>query len=257
MTNPYETVQTTSRAITLGVAVVIANYVEDWLTAKKSWPVVGVLVAIAIVVVLSQLLAFFFDWTLNHSRSLRAILFRGYYVEGTWVDLGIEGGKVTAVGLTCLEIRDFELCWYGENHNLQGQVVSSFRTYTSIIEWPKARFWFKNDPSDKPLVALEGICELLFEQHASGTPIHYSGWGGIVAEPGIAKVIGWRITDKSTVEALHAPRTRADTLLAIAKDYAEFNPSGEVVAKGSLSVIRGKAHNKPLQRTPDDAAEGQ
>jgi len=222
LSNPYGIIQRTSRAITLGLATVFAKYITSWLEAKKSWPSVTVLVAVAIVVVVSQQLAFFFDWILNHFRFLRSILFRGHDVEGTWVDLGLQGEKVEVVGLTYFEIRDFNLCWYGENHNLDGQVISSFKTETSILDWPKARFWFKNTPSENKFSMLEGVCELLFETGKGGNPISYSGWGGIISEAGISRVVGWKITDRKKIKDLCSARTRAETLLTIACEFPEF-----------------------------------
>ncbi len=205
MSNRYEQVSQGVGVVAFSVATVVANYLEDWVSGKSSWPYMSVMIAIITVVVLGQILSSLVTALIERWQWLRKLLFGEYYLGGTWVDLASKDDQVNVVGVTWFSIQDFQLQWDGENHNLDGKSVDGFCTHASIIKWPEVRFWFENDPTSEQPKNLEGICDLRFENGDDGRPLRYTGWARLLSEPGVAKVVGWKVTDKEQLKALHDP----------------------------------------------------
>lgn len=182
----------------------------------------GMVADTVVVVLLAYILEKVLSYIVDHWERFRRLLFHRYFIEGTWIDLALEDGEVRAIGLTCFEIRDFQVQWHGENHDTKGNVISDFRTFTSIVDWPEIRFWFKNDPGKPTCGLLEGVAELRFELDAADRPNHYSGWACEISQTKISKVIGWKVTKRKDLKELHQAKTRAQALARIVGEYHEF-----------------------------------
>lgn len=104
MSSRYEQVGQGVGVFAFSVATVVANYLEDWVSEKSSWPYMSVVVAIITVVVLGQALSSLVSAFIERWRWLRKLLFGEYYLDGTWVDLASTNGQVDVVGLTWFSI---------------------------------------------------------------------------------------------------------------------------------------------------------
>jgi len=222
VSNPYRTVYRASLALSIAVGALAANVFGKFIDETSKSPSWGLIADIVAVVLLAHILEKGATYLIDELPQFRSLIFHRYFIEGTWVDIALEGEEVKAIGLTGFELRDFQVQWHGENHDLQWRVYSKFRTFMSTVDWPEVRFWFKNDPEDSTSGILEGVAELHFELDSTGRPNHYSGWACGISHAGVSKVVGWKITKKKDLKELGQAKTRPQALKRIVAEYREF-----------------------------------
>lgn len=148
-------------------------------------------------------------------RSLRRLVVRSQFVEGTWMDVVRLRGEVAYVGVLRFSVEEERLRITGENYTVDCVLENSFNSDMVDLDWPVVTFTYSADREVAGNAESQGFSRIRFAER-DGPPCRYKGFyqdtNGRRAD-----YIGWRITNSDELAAIDDPLKIREVIRAVVK----------------------------------------
>ena len=165
---------------------------------------------------------------------LRRLLLGRKYVEGTWIDVVSYPDHDQQIGIVYIGSHKSGLTYHGENLDLEGRFVNSFRAESVKVDFPHILFHYREDVG-RGVPFLAGVGGITFDRR-TGRPARYTGYCLDAVEKVSYTVIGRRVDDADEIARLEDHETRVETALALATPL--LGQSGSNAGTGGFPLMK-------------------
>lgn len=213
-----------STAVVSGAFAAGGLVVREWLRAK-GLGATGSSIAIAILfLILIKATEAIVRFCINNSSTIRRLILRDYYIEGSWIDINLNEGMraIFAVSLVHFRFIDGQLTFGGEVFSIQGSAIGNFRSSTCRLDGHNFWYIYKRDVTLKERESVTGFGQLSFTDSAGPPDTYYGSFLDRMTNHQI-DVQGRKILDKKTKLEMRTREGRKAVALREKQKFLEEN----------------------------------